>query len=53
MKKKDFDAVEMMRRIRDKHYEIYKKNPELKQKRLSEIRKKYKIKQRIETNTSN
>jgi len=39
--KKKFDAVKMMRDIRDKHHEEYKANPELRQKRLSEIRKRY------------
>ena len=40
--KKDFDAVKMMRDIRDKHYETYKNNPELREKRLAEIRKQHK-----------
>ncbi|MBS3769364.1 MAG: hypothetical protein KGY69_03865 [Bacteroidales bacterium] len=48
MKKKDFDAVEMMRKIRDKHHEEYTNNPELRHKRLSEIREKYNIKKRSE-----
>ena len=39
--KKTFDAVKMMRDIRDKHYEQHKANPELRQKRLSEIKKRY------------
>ncbi len=39
--KKTFDAVKMMRDIRDKHHEQYKANPELRQKRLSEIKKRY------------
>lgn len=39
--KKKFDAVKMMRDIRDKNYEEYKSNPELRQKRLSEIKKRY------------
>lgn len=37
--KKDFDAVEMMRKIRDKKYREYKSNPELRKKRLEAIRK--------------
>lgn len=37
--KKDFDAVEMMREIRDKKYREYKSNPELRKKRLEAIRK--------------
>ena len=39
--KKDFDAVKMMRAIRDKHHMEYEFNPELREKRLEEIRKKY------------
>ena len=39
--KKDFDAVKMMRDIRNKHREEYEKNPELREKRLAEIRKRY------------
>lgn len=38
---KDFDAVKMMREIRDKHHAEYEKNPDLRKKRLAEIRKKY------------
>jgi len=47
--KKKFDAVKMMRDIRDKHHEEYKANPEFRQKRLSEIRKIYarKIKKQL------
>jgi len=39
--KKKFDAVKMMREIRTKRHEEYEKNPELREKRLSEIRKRY------------
>ena len=39
--KKKFDAVKMMRDIRNKHHEEYEKNPELREKRLAEIRKIY------------
>ena len=39
--KKDFDAVKMVRDIRNKHHEEYEKNPELREKRLAVIRKKY------------
>lgn len=53
MKEKDFDAVKMMRRIRDKHHEEYEKNPELREKRLLEIRNKYKIRNRTEKKASN
>ena len=38
---KDFDAVKMMRDIRKKHHNEYGSNPELREKRLAEIRKKY------------
>ena len=39
--KKVFDAVNMMRDIRNKHHEVYEKNPGLREQRLAEIRKKY------------
>lgn len=39
---KEFDAVEMMRAIRDKHYREYSRNPELREKRLAAIREQYK-----------
>jgi len=39
--KKDFDAVKMMREIRDKHHAEYETNPKLREKRLAAIRKKY------------
>jgi hypothetical protein len=39
--KKIIDAVKMMRDIRSKHHEEYEKNPELREIRLAEIRKKY------------
>jgi hypothetical protein len=39
--KKDFDAVRMMREIRDKRHKEYESNPELREKRLKEIRAKY------------
>ena len=38
---KEFDALEMMRRIRQKRHEEYAINPELRQKRLAAIREKY------------
>ena len=38
---KDFDAVKMMREIRDKHHAEYESNPDLREKRLAEIRIKY------------
>ncbi len=39
--KKDFDAVEMMREIRDKKHLDYMSNPELRKKQLEAVRKKY------------
>jgi hypothetical protein len=41
MNKKKFDCVELMRSIREKHRNKYKKDPELRKKRLQEIRKKF------------
>jgi len=46
---KDFDAVEMMRSIRAKLQSKYEKDPELRKKRLSEIRKRHKAKRRHKT----
>ena len=43
MKKKEFDCVELMRNIRDQHWKKYKKDPDLRKKRLQEIRKKFKF----------
>ena len=40
---KKFDAVKMMREIRDKMVERYLKNPELETEELEKIKKKYKI----------
>ena len=37
--KKDFDAVKAMREIRDKLHKEYSKNPDLRPKRLEQIRK--------------
>lgn len=39
---KKFDAVRMMRDIRDKHHAKYEENPQLREKRLQKIREKYK-----------
>jgi len=39
--KKEFDAIKMMRDIREKHQKEYELNPELRDKRLMLIRKKY------------
>jgi len=44
--KKKFDAVKMMRDIRDELVGRYLKNPELETKDLYEIRKKYDIKEK-------
>jgi hypothetical protein len=42
MKNKTYiDAVKMMREIRDKHHAEYSKNPELREKRLAAIRKRF------------
>jgi hypothetical protein len=45
MKNKDkkFDAVKMMREIRDRLHEEYQKNPERRQIDLARIRRKYMI----------
>ena len=42
MKEKKFDAVKMMRDIRNKLHEEYKKHPQQKHKDLEQIREKYK-----------
>lgn len=44
MKDKKFDAVRMMREVRDKLSEIYTKDPEAEKRDLDAIRRKYKIK---------
>jgi len=44
MKDKKFDAVRMMREIRDKLSEIYAKDPEAEKRDLQGIREKYRIK---------
>jgi len=40
---KRFDAVKMMREIRNRMVERYLKNPELETEELEEIKKKYEI----------
>jgi hypothetical protein len=40
-KKKIFDAVQMMREIRERHHKAYLANPEAREKRLEKIRKQY------------
>ena len=44
MKNKKFDAVRLMRKIRDELSKKYINNPELEKKDLQKIRKKYGIK---------
>jgi hypothetical protein len=44
MKNKEFDAVKMMRDIRDNLNKKYEKNPALREKNLQQIRKKYGLK---------
>jgi len=41
--KKEFDAVQLQRDIREKLSKEYEKDPELRHKRLEEIREKYGI----------
>jgi hypothetical protein len=41
MKTKKFDAVKMMRDIREKLHKEYENNPEKRQKDLERVRKKY------------
>jgi len=45
MKDKKFDAVRMMREIRDKLSEIYSNDPEAEKRDLQEIRERYGIKE--------
>ncbi|MBI4647205.1 MAG: hypothetical protein HY738_11620 [Bacteroidia bacterium] len=47
MKKKKFDAVKMMRDIRDKLTKRYLDNPDLEISDLQKIRRKYKIKTKV------
>ena len=44
MKNKKFDAVKMMRDIRNKLHQEYEKNPKKRNEDLERIRKKYNIK---------
>ena len=48
---KDFDAVKMMRDIRDKRHSEYEKDPHLREERLTAIRKKYADKIKNQKNT--
>jgi hypothetical protein len=52
MSDKNIDCVKLMRKIRDKHHSEYEKNPSLREKRLSAIRKKYGIKRKGELQAS-
>ncbi len=52
-KKKKFDAVKMMRDIRDKLTKRYLDNPDLEISDLKKIRRKYKIKAKIKTQLHN
>lgn len=45
---KQFDTVEMMRKIRDKLSEIYIQDPKKEIEELEEIRKKYRIKEKVQ-----
>ncbi len=45
-KHKKFDAVQMMRNIREKLSQKYREDPESERKELREIRKKYGIKEK-------
>ena len=46
-KNKKFDAVQMMRDIREKLSEKYWKHPELLKKEMEAIRKKYNFKEKV------
>ncbi|MDY6934681.1 MAG: hypothetical protein SVZ03_10760 [Spirochaetota bacterium] len=48
IKEKEFDAVKMMREIRDKLTKQYSDNPDLEERDLQKIRKKYGIKTRTQ-----
>jgi len=45
--KNEFDAVDFMRRVRDKLSAEYYKYPDREEKNLIEIRKKYSIKKKL------
>ena len=44
---KEFDAVKEMRSIRERLQKEYTKNPDLRRKRLEQIRKKYGLSGRV------
>ena len=47
MKNKKFDAVKMMRKIREKMSQLYKEDPDAEKRDLEFIRSKYKVKAKI------
>jgi len=47
VRKKEFDAVKIMRDIRDQLSAKYQKDPEIEERELEEIRKKYGIKSKV------
>ena len=47
-KEKEFDAVKMMREIRDKLSKKYSEDPEAQERDLEKIRKEYGIKEKAE-----
>lgn len=49
MKKKKFDTVKMMREIRDKLTKRYLENPDLEFKDMERIRRKYKLRKKMNT----
>ena len=52
VKTKEFDNVQMMRSIREKVQQEWETNPKLMEERLKEIRKKYGIKEEVQTEKS-
>ncbi|MBK8565826.1 MAG: hypothetical protein IPN76_21405 [Saprospiraceae bacterium] len=48
-KEKQFDSVKMMRSIREEVQREREENPKLMEERLKEIRKKYHIKEEVQT----
>ena len=52
MSKKEFDAVQLQRNIREKLGKEYEKDPKLRSKRLAAIRKKYGLTARPKQYTS-
>ncbi len=48
-RKKEFDAVQIMREIRNQLSEKYTRDPEIEERELEEIRKKYSIKPKVKS----